>query len=303
MAAERWQRRIAQQGFVEYLRAQNLVEADVSRALLLAARESERLARLIISDSDSANVRRAMYAQRSKALYQQQQKLWAAVSKATADGIERTSQLASDLNEELLAYLTAKTNAQSATELVRSMEQAAKRGNELMRARLINDIELSPVVYKNNVLANQKVARVVNNGIATGQSSNEIAAAVRHLIRPDTPGGVSFAAKRLARTEINNAFHTNTVLSAQDQPWITGFEWELSGSHPKPDVCNEYAEEDKFRIGKGIFPKAQVPAKPHPQCLCYITALSVDDDEFFDSLFSGGYNTYLTDNLGFDSGL
>jgi hypothetical protein len=39
-----------------------------------------------------------------------------------------------------------------------------------------------------------------------------------------------------------------------------------------------------------VFAKGDVPRKPHPQCLCFITPETVSEEEFFDKLLSGDYH-------------
>ena len=98
---------------------------------------------------------------------------------------------------------------------------------------------------------------------------------------------------RLARSEINNAFHAVAVQQAQDKPWVHAMQWHLSRSHPKPDLCDEYAKENKFDLGAGIFRKADIPRKPHPHCFCYVTPVQLDEEDFLDQLTSGSFDRYL----------
>lgn len=146
---------------------------------------------------------------------------------------------------------------------------------------------LSRRVYRTGALANGQVERQINSHIARGTSAKELAGAVSKSILPSTPGGVSYAAMRLARTEINNAFHTQSIMSMEDEPWIEQVQWNLSGVHkPDPgDLCETYA-------ATGIFNKDAVPLKPHPQCMCYVTPVMVEFDQFAANLQSGLYDSY-----------
>jgi hypothetical protein len=72
----------------------------------------------------------------------------------------------------------------------------------------------------------------------------------------------NYAARRLARTEITAALGRSTINYAQVNPFIDLVEWRLSGSHPRIDICDEYA-------AKGPYLPANVPPyPPHPHCLC-----------------------------------
>lgn len=145
---------------------------------------------------------------------------------------------------------------------------------------------LSARVYHTSALSKGFVDREINNHIARGTSAKELAKDVSKLIKPSTPGGISYAAMRLARTEINNAFHAQSIGGAQDSPWIADMEWHLSRVHvPSPgDLCEQYSGHK--------FTKADVPAKPHPQCMCYVTPVMIGWSQFATALQAGAYDDW-----------
>lgn len=176
----------------------------------------------------------------------------------------------------------------------KALGYSAQNGIQAVLARRKNAIPLAQSVYRGEALANGKVADVVNRGLLLQKSADMIAKDVSSLINPNVPGGVSYAANRLARTEINNAFHAQQVASREEEPWTVALQWHLSGSHPKPDECNQYAEEEHEKgLGKGVFKKGTVPNKPHPNCLCYITTVTVDEDDFIDGFLAGQYDAHI----------
>ena len=132
---------------------------------------------------------------------------------------------------------------------------------------------LSKKVIDTTKIINGQLDRFIETALVTNMDVDQFARGVRGFIRPDVPGGASYAALRLARNEIANAFHATQIVHAQQQPFITGCRWELSGSHSKSKsdcMCPVYA-------GK-IYPPDQVPNRPHPGCLCtlsYETDVSV----------------------------
>ena len=148
---------------------------------------------------------------------------------------------------------------------------------------------LSQRVYRSKALAQQWVQRDVTSGIARGASAQEIAKVVRKHIRPNTPGGVSYAALRLGRTELNNAFHATAITLAQDRPWIQGMSWHLSSVHQRDpqrvEVCERYADQ--------IFEMNNVPAKPHPQCRCFVAPVLESRDVFIRNLTAGQYRDWI----------
>lgn len=152
-----------------------------------------------------------------------------------------------------------------------------------------SQIPLAQSVYKTTALTNGLVAKQINIALSRGESAAQLAKRVRGLIDPNTPGGVSYAAMRLARTELNNAFHAGQILAVQDEESVVGMKWNLSGSHPKADACDQYATGNHADLGAGVFGKRDVPRKPHPQCLCYLTPVMEDEDSFLDRLLSGAF--------------
>lgn len=175
-------------------------------------------------------------------------------------------------------------------ELVEAQRSFARATVDTYFARGESAVPLSERVYKTKALADGLVDRMVNRMLLQGASWRELQAAVRGMIDPNTPGGVSYAAKRLARTEINNAFHQSQIKLAEQNPWVEGQKWNLSRQHPKADQCDVNANEPHMPDGlPGVYPKRDVPRKPHPQCYCYLTPVTIDEDEFFTRLLSGQY--------------
>jgi hypothetical protein len=109
---------------------------------------------------------------------------------------------------------------------------------------------------------------------------------------------MSYAAMRLGRTELNNAFHTTTRNHWAATPFVPYMKWSLSGSHPRPDICNGYAEDTHVRNGEaGVFDANEVPDKPHPQCLCYVSPVTMDDDEFVQQFHAGRFDSWVDQQL------
>lgn len=175
--------------------------------------------------------------------------------------------------------------------LMRSFQAQARRSVVHVETRLMgySRIPLSERVYKSRVLASGQVDRLVDSALSRGLSARELAGEVREFIKPTTPGGLRYAAMRLGRTELNNAFHATAVRQAVRSPAISGMKWNISGSHPKPDACDDYAAHND----DGVWVPSEVPAKPHPQCLCYVTPVTVSRDEFIAGFESGAYDEII----------
>lgn len=180
--------------------------------------------------------------------------------------------------------------------LVRSARTAAQQSLKVAMERVAGNsyIPLAESVYNNAALTSGHIDTLVDAALGRGASAADLAKDVRAFINPNTPGGVRYASMRLGRTELNNAFHASQIRQAQESPWTTGVRWNLSGSHPVPDECNEYAESEHFEGGDaGVFKPSDVPGKPHPQCLCYTTTVDVDRDEFIRMFENGSFDRYL----------
>lgn len=153
-----------------------------------------------------------------------------------------------------------------------------------------SEIPLSGRVYRTRALSTRWVQQQVTSGILRGDSAVQIAKQVRSSIRPTAPGGVSYAALRLGRTELNNAFHATSIALSQDRPWVEGMLWNLSAVHeyePQrvPEICEQYSGQ--------IFEVNNVPRKPHPQCRCYVTPALEPFDVFIRHLTAGQYRDWM----------
>jgi len=175
-----------------------------------------------------------------------------------------------------------------------SFIQSAQHGIQAMITRLTKSkITLSQQVYRTGSMEAGRVDRKINSALARGASAKELAKLVRNDINPNVAGGVSYAAMRLGRSEINNAFHAMSIGQAQEDPWVEEMEWHLSKVHkPDPgDLCETYAEQK-------YFPKDAVPSKPHPQCMCYLTRKEMAWGDFTDALESGQFDDYFEKKYG-----
>lgn len=274
---------------------QRALDQDVLLALNTSAGRIEReLRRLERKAGIGAQVRRVQLQQTQAAMHREAATLWtrlgsttnAAMHKAAAAGAETILRGSESVLRGVITPADRDLLVQSArASAVRALETAQERISGSSYVRLADS------VYDNQVLYSGKIDEIVNAALVRGASARELANDVRAYINPATPGGARYAAMRLGRTELNNAFHASQVRQARTTPWVTALKWHLSGSHPKPDECNQYAEHN----GDGIWQPNQMPAKPHPNCLCYTTPVTVDEDEFVNQYLAGSYDEFLGD--------
>lgn len=268
-----------------------LTERELRAILRDGAAEAERLIpKLIEQNSTGSKLKAAQVAIVQREIRALMAALWGDIGRTTRQGVERAVLTAFQGEDILFKFL----GVQATQEMLAALAQAAKAGVEAILAKSYNGIPLSAQVWKTQHLSSGLVHRKVNNGLLLGHSAKRIAKDVRGLVDPNTPGGVSYAAMRLARTEINNAYKTAQERRYQDEPWNRGMQWHLSGSHPTPDICNKYAERDGG-LGPGVYAFGDRP-RSHPNCLCYMTPVQDDEDAFVEHFLSGEYDDYL-DNL------
>ena len=263
------------------------VLADLADAQADATR---RLTKLANRSGVGAQVERSQLTLIRQQLIATQRELWAQLGKDIRAAGQGAADAAAAAVDTLDSALFASAGQHLPEELARAHQAYAREVVETYFSRMQNGISLSDQVYKSRALSQGWVDRAVNRTILQGGSWRDLMQRVLPMIDPNTPGGVSYAAKRLARTELNNAFHTTQVRLGQGNPWVEGQKWNLSRKHPKADNCDAYANEVHTKGGEpGVYEANNVPAKPHPQCYCFITAVTVSEDEFFNRLMAGDY--------------
>lgn len=141
----------------------------------------------------------------------------------------------------------------------------------------------------------KSVRNILATEINKGTSAKEIAGAISNFIRKDdrklwvspyewyrerfgfkqgTPksilaGSLDYQAFRIARTEINYTWRNGTAKMHDGRPYLEGFDWVLSGSHPKVDVCDEWARQSPYLTRRDL-------PDGHPHCMCAVVPRLID---------------------------
>ena len=230
-----------------------------------------------------------------KELHVVQAALWGDLGRSLRTGVGQAVEQAAKNGMNVLTRALGKHGV-SLPEYQAALVEQAKAGIGSVLAKAANGIPLARSVYKTQALTQGMVDRKVSQGLLLGMNHKAIAKSVKDMIRPDVAGGVSYAAHRLARTEINHAYQTAQAWQYQDEPWTKGMRWNLSKSHPKPDVCNVNATTDHNGLGPGVYTFGNKPDS-HPNCMCYQTPEQVDEDEFVETFLSGEYNDYIDEKI------
>ncbi|MGL5753010.1 MAG: hypothetical protein ACRCXT_20885 [Paraclostridium sp.] len=138
-------------------------------------------------------------------------------------------------------------------------------------------------ITKKNI---EDIDKLIKGNISRGANARKLAEQLERYINPNKRieaktleagmnSSISYQSQRLARTSISHAFSETCVENAKVNPFNKGLKWNLSPSHFErqvkkwgEDICDVYANQDDYRLGKGVFPAEEFPLK-HPNCLCF----------------------------------
>ena len=266
---------------------------EMDQMLRDGADEAERLIpKLLEQHTTGGKVKAAQLRLVLRELRVAQSALWGDLGASVHSGVVAAAQKGGTAAEGVLASVFGKNGVPVPSALLAGWREQAKAGIDAILAKSANGIPLSRAVYKAQALSIGQVDRKVSQGLLLGHNHKTIAKSVKDMILPTVAGGVSYAAHRLARTEINHAYQTAQAKRHEPEPWNKGMKWNLSKSHPKPDVCNVNATKDLYDLGPGVYTFGNKP-ESHPNCLCYQTPVTVSEDEFMDAFLAGDYNEHL----------
>ena len=279
---------------IPYLRIQANADAAIEAALKDAAKDADAAIRALEGKSGVGTAVRRSQLLGSKGIIRRVlMELFGIVQKeisiAQKDAAQAAMNAAVDWDSNILKLI--EPDAAKRRVLSDSLKAGGERNIQAMITRvLFTEMPLSSRVWYTRGLATGQVSRIVNSSLARGDSAKDIANLVRKFIDPSTRGGASYAALRLGRTEINNAFHAQSLAANSDKPWVLGMIWHLSKSHePAGCACERYAKTRNFPIGA-------VPKKPHPQCYCFVTPRVMELEDLKALIDSGGHLPWLERN-------
>lgn len=282
-----------------YVRIQQVADREILRVIARAHWDIVRMLRSYegrpLSISELVRIEQLKTIQRN--MMRKQAEIWERLGDIIRARQLQAAALAINLGSAIDDVLLAATGREDdARALKRALTAGTEQSMNTAMARMgLSAVPLSQKIYLDRVWMDGRIQRLINSALLRGLSAREFASEARNWFSPNTPGGVRYAAMRLARTEINNAFHATSVMQAQEKPWISQMKWHLSRSHPKADECDALAKGGKE--GDGVYAKNEVPRKPHPQCLCFVTPVPVDEDAFLDAFVAGKYDDYLKSKL------
>lgn len=161
-------------------------------------------------------------------------------------------------------------------------------------------LQISDRLWRLNNGAKQKVTEAIERGVIQGESSREAAGNFLRRGRPVPKevlakmgmnrsakigtealeiltkrgkGNMVHNALRLFRTELARANNEGFLRTGKKLSMVAGDRWNLSGSHPKRDICDTYATQDVDGLGPGGYKTGNYPALGHPECMCFPTPI------------------------------
>ncbi len=173
--------------------------------------------------------------------------------------------------------------------------------------RYNDGFNLSDRVWRIQEYTQKGILDITTQAIMSGTSAVELAEQVEGFLLKRGPawttgikrsvtgrGTVAYNALRLARTEINQAYHWAQKEMAVNNPMLIGQKWNLSNTHPTdwppsaaymgyPEICDYRANHDHHGLGEGVFPPGEAPPD-HPNGLCYLTDVWKPVEEILDLL-------------------
>lgn len=273
-----------------YGRVSQMTDRGLLKLLAAAANDSRKEAELLAKSAKFGKMTKAAQQRLvERSLHLQMHSLYENVGSLTIFGERETARAAASSMDFMQDKMWGKRNV----EIRRALRRQAESGLDSFISRSETIRPLSTRVYNNWRIVNGRLSRDINKALLRGVNARDLAGLIANSIDPQVAGGVSYNAMRLARTEINNAFHQTSIRSTIDMPWVDGYKWNISGSHVHKDVCNDMANTDHDGIGRGVYKKGNVPGKPHPHCFCYVTTVNKGAGEFEAQLKRGSYDKYL----------
>lgn len=173
--------------------------------------------------------------------------------------------------------------------------------------RYNDGFNLSDRVWRIQEYTQKGILDITTQGIMSGTSAVDLTKQVEGFLLKRGPawttgikrsvtgrGTVAYNALRLARTEINQAYHWAQKEMAVNNPMLIGQKWNLSNTHPTdwppsaaymgyPEICDYRANHDHHGLGEGVFPPGEAPPD-HPNGLCYLTDVWKPVEEILDLL-------------------
>ncbi|KOR24184.1 hypothetical protein [Clostridium sp. L74] len=248
------------------------------------------------------------------------------LSKFIKDGIETSSQIASAVQLSYLDNIAPTQNIKSSfnkmfAQLSNNTVKQFISGNYYADGKTL-DQRIWNLTKRNAA----DIDRIIKINAAAGTNARDLAKEINKYINPKKkmkihkriPGinkSISYQAQRLARTSLTHISTETYIQGSKMNPFNIGLKWNLSPSHYErqvarhgEDICDEYATQDNYDLGSGIYPADKYPTA-HPNCICYPIQENIPVEKARDELIAwinGENNPKLDkwlDNYGQEYGI
>lgn len=273
-----------------WLRGQTVTAAQVREIYRTAARDTAREIARRLPTQPSAHHLNAIRG----ALLERSQDLSQELLSATLRGVELSTGAAmAGARAVAAASLSSAFTAGQIGVMYQAVNERAVLA--FSTRRRFDGLRVSDRVWRIGADYRSQMGKVLESAIARGADSRAVARELEEFLHPGISSphspavrarlgissNVSHQGMRLARTEIANAYREGTVLGHRATPSYLGSRWEISGGHPFEDICDELAEgEDGF----GFYAAGNEPFAPHPNCMCVLSPVHKDPDQFLREL-------------------
>lgn len=177
------------------------------------------------------------------------------------------------MNSMTQLNLTAMREFIQRTEQGMSLSKRLWDLSKTYKYELENYIASGITTGKDAVALSRDLTKFLKGGVSTVYENGVVTRAIGK--------DVSYQALRLARTEVNMAYHMSNYNRRNQLKFVTGVEVYLSDSHPEEDICNDMA---------GEYPKGYVFLGWHPNCICGSRSILLNEKEFVNYIESGNIN-------------
>ena len=165
-----------------------------------------------------------------------------------------------------LAYLQG-TRLRQALREIEHEGRRALAGSPAHKRRFLDALRQAQHAIKEDTPLDARVIQELEKIVTESRDSAREAIVTEQLEQRATR-----RAEVLLRTLAAQAY-AQAMRALAQRAGVQYMRWELSSGHPKPDICDEYAEEDQG-YGEGVYPLEALPAFPaHPRCLCNLEIL------------------------------
>lgn len=155
---------------------------------------------------------------------------------------------------------------------------------------------LSKAIWMDLKRTQSDIEQIISQGLSMNMTTFDIAKDLEKYVNPSArkdydwsktyPGvrkKVDYNALRLAKTLTSHAYQQTYQRTVSKNPFVKGVKWNIANNHKVCDVCKERATQNKYGLGKGIYPKDKVPMD-HPNGQCVLTSVTVSSVEVADRL-------------------